>query len=150
MSSPARDASEFAAANTVDRAWKTQRKEEADVAREPEHPVAGTSWDDANVFCKWLTEKETVAGKLPEGARYRLPTDEEWSRAVGLGKEVGATPKERTGNNGMHFPWGTGFPPPIKISGPKGKNFRSRAALEEFKERMVRGAIEQRNAKRSA
>ena len=43
-----------------------------------------------------------------------------------------------------------GFPPPIKISGPKGKNFRSRAALEEFKERMVRSAIEQRNAKRSA
>jgi hypothetical protein len=34
-----------------------------------------------------------------------------------------------------------GFPPPIKI---RNKNFRSRRALEEFKERMTREAITKR------
>jgi hypothetical protein len=34
-----------------------------------------------------------------------------------------------------------GFPPPIKI---RTKNFRSRRALEEFKARMMRGAITHR------
>jgi len=34
-----------------------------------------------------------------------------------------------------------GFPPPVKI---RTKNFRSRRALEEFKERMMRNAITQR------
>ncbi|MEO6740662.1 MAG: bifunctional serine/threonine-protein kinase/formylglycine-generating enzyme family protein [Chthoniobacteraceae bacterium] len=118
----------FAKANTVDRSWKTQRKEQTDVAREPDHPVAGASWDEANAFCKWLTEKETAAGKLRGGAHYRLPTDEEWSRAVGLATEIGATPKERTGNNGADFPWGTGFPPPDGTAG----NYADSAFHEKF------------------
>lgn len=104
------------------------RIEPSDVAREPEHPVAGASWDEANAFCKWLTEKETAAGKLRDGARYRLPTDEEWSRAVGLASEVGATPKERTGYNGVDFPWGTGFPPPDGTAG----NYADSAFHEQF------------------
>lgn len=112
-----KDYAVFAAANTVEQAWKKQAKEQTDIAREPEHPVAGVSWDEANLFCKWLTEKETAAGKLPEGAHYRLPTDEEWSRAAGLASEIGATPKERTGNNGADFPWGKGFPPPDGAGG---------------------------------
>ena len=123
-----KDYAAFARANTVDHAWKTQRKEQIDVAREPEHPVAGTSWDDANAFCKWLTEKETAAGRLHGGAHYRLPTDEEWSRAVGLASEVGATPKERTGNNGVDFPWGIGFPPPKAMVG----NYADSAFHENF------------------
>ena len=118
----------FAAANPVDKAWKKQRKEQTDVAREAEHPVAGVSWDEANLFCKWLTEKETAAGKLGEGAHYRLPTDEEWSRAVGLANEIGATPKERTGTNGTDFPWGKGFPPPDGAGG----NYADSAFHEAF------------------
>ena len=39
------------------------------------------------------------------------------------------------------------FPPPIKI---RTRCFRSRRALEAFKERMLRTAIEQRSAKRRA
>ena len=118
----------FAAANPVDKAWKKQRKEQTDVAREAEHPVAGVSWDEANLFCKWLTEKETAAGKLSEGAHYRLPTDQEWSRAVGLANEIGATPKERTGTNGTDFPWGKGFPPPDGAGG----NYADSAFHEAF------------------
>lgn len=62
----------------------------------PEHPVVGVSWDEANVFCEWLTKHDRAAGVLPAGASYRLPSDEEWSRAVGMGK----------------YPWGNTFPPP--------------------------------------
>ena len=58
----------------------------------PNHPVVGVSWDDAKEFCKWLTKRERSAGDLPEDREYRLPTDEEWSAAVGLKNEVGSTP----------------------------------------------------------
>ena len=36
----------------------------------------------------------------------------EWSRAVGLQFESGATPKDRDGRNQVDFPWGTRYPPP--------------------------------------
>ena len=62
----------------------------------PEYPVVGVSWEDANAFCAWLTKHDHAAGVLPAGASYRLPGDEEWSRAVGTGK----------------YPWGNAFPPP--------------------------------------
>jgi formylglycine-generating enzyme required for sulfatase activity/uncharacterized caspase-like protein len=67
--------------------WKDPRFPER-AAHTPDHPVTCVSWDDAQAFCAWLYEKE--------GLRYRLPTDEEWSLAVGVGK----------------YPWENAFPPP--------------------------------------
>src|SRR5205807_7669566 len=96
-------------------------------SREPEHPVANVSWEDAKAFCEWLTKKESTEGKLPTGMNYRLPTDEEWSRAVGLQFESGATPKERDGKNQVDFPWGTGFPPKGKVG-----NYADTAFHEKF------------------
>jgi formylglycine-generating enzyme required for sulfatase activity len=52
------------------------------------HPVVGVNWNEAREFCAWLSKKE--------GVQYRLPTDDEWSAAVGLGK----------------YPWGSAWPPP--------------------------------------
>ena len=52
------------------------------------HPVVGVSWNEAREFCAWLSKKE--------GVQYRLPTDDEWSAAVGPGK----------------YPWGSVWPPP--------------------------------------
>jgi len=60
-----------------------------------DHPVVGVNWNEAREFCAWLSKKE--------GKTYRLPTDEEWSAAVGLGK----------------YPWGSAWPPP-KDSGNYG------------------------------
>ncbi len=54
-----------------------------------DHPVVCVNWEEARAFCQWLSGRE-------EGLTYRLPTDEEWSRALGsIGK----------------YPWGNTWPP---------------------------------------
>lgn len=47
-----------------------------------DHPAQGVSWQDAQFFCNWLTLKERQEGHLTDDQYYRLPTDEEWSRAA--------------------------------------------------------------------
>lgn len=62
----------------------------------PDHPVVGVTWLDAMAFCDWLTKKEREAAAIGPEDYYRLPTDEEWSAAVGTKK----------------FAWGDEWPPP--------------------------------------
>ncbi len=82
----------------------TQREvEQPPFAQGDDHPLVNVSWDDAKAFCTWLSQKE--------GRVYRLPTDEEWSAAVGLRSEVGASPKEKQGK-ADGYPWGAQWPPP--------------------------------------
>jgi serine/threonine protein kinase/formylglycine-generating enzyme required for sulfatase activity len=100
----------------------------------PEHPVVGVSWDDANQFCAWLTQKERGEGALTAAQFYRLATDREWSLAVGLPPESGATPEERSGRIKGVYPWGRTFPPP-----PGAGNFAGSETLPEAPERW--GAI---------
>ena len=76
------------------------------------HPVVNVSWEDSNAFCAWLTKKELAEGKIKAGQKYRLPTDAEWSVAVGLGKEVGDTPEAKGGGMKDVYPWGKEWPPP--------------------------------------
>lgn len=76
------------------------------------HPVVNVSWEEANQFCEWLTGKDRAAKLIPEGARYRLPTDAEWSHAAGLEVDPGATPAERHLANKTDFPWGREAVPP--------------------------------------
>ena len=78
----------------------------------PAHPVCGVAWNDAKAFCQWLTQKERTSGLISKDHCYRLPTDEEWSIAVGLGKESVGTPKDKSLKNRDAFPWGTQWPPP--------------------------------------
>jgi len=78
-----------------------------------EHPVVGVSWYDAKAFCEWLTARERAAGRLPAGCAYRLPTDHEWSVAVGLVEEdEQKTPEQKDGVIKDRYPWGREWPPP--------------------------------------
>ena len=81
--------------------------------QEDTHPVVNVSWEDANAFCEWLTKKELAEGKIKAGQKYRLPTDAEWSVAVGLGKEKSGTPEEKSEGIKDMYPWGKEWPPPV-------------------------------------
>ena len=78
----------------------------------PTHPVVNVSWDDAQAFAKWLTEKERRGGTLTAGQSYRLPQDWEWSVAVGLNEARGGTPHSKNKKIKDVYPWGTQWPPP--------------------------------------
>lgn len=85
----------------VDEKWSAK----AGGGRE-QHPVVMVDYGQADAFCRWLSAKE--------GKTYRLPTDAEWSVAVGLGKETGKTPVEKDQNGPEDlFPWGRYYPPKI-------------------------------------
>ncbi|PYJ56609.1 MAG: hypothetical protein DME82_04345 [Verrucomicrobia bacterium] len=86
--------------------------EPADFSQTPTHPVVKVNWFDAMAFCKWLTEKEHNENLIEDGQAYRLPTDAEWSMAVGLMSESGTTPQARDGKIKDEFPWGKQWPPP--------------------------------------
>jgi len=79
--------------------------------QESDHPIVGVSWNDAIEFCVWLTGKERAEGKIDDKTVYRLPTDLEWSAAVGLPHEPEATPVERH-LKAPGYPWGLRWPPP--------------------------------------
>ncbi|MFQ3168061.1 MAG: hypothetical protein ACI8QI_000598 [Limisphaerales bacterium] len=91
-----KDYAAYAAANSgVDAEWKNPTALGASLSQTDTHPVVKVSWEDAKGFCAWLTKKELASGKLKAGKRYRLPSDAEWSVAVGLANESGSTPGSR-------------------------------------------------------
>jgi serine/threonine protein kinase len=79
------------------------------------HPAVNVSWDDARMFCVWLTRKEKAEGFLKPNEFYRLPSDREWSIASGLSSETPVTPAERGKEGKDAYPWGHSWPPPVGV-----------------------------------
>lgn len=68
-----------------------------------DHPVVCVSWNEARTFCEWLSKRDPAR-------RYRLPTDKEWSAAVG---------------SDGRYPWGSEWPPPKGAGNYPGEEVRT-------------------------
>jgi formylglycine-generating enzyme required for sulfatase activity len=88
-------------------------KDSAGFSQGETHPAVMISWEDAALFCSWLTARELKSGKIPEGAVYRLPTSKEWSLAVGLAAENPDPLQFSEGPSQTEFPWEGPWPPPV-------------------------------------
>ena len=98
----------------------------------PDHPVVNVTWVEAVAFCKWLTDLEHKDGTLPAAQFYRLPTDLEWSKAVGLPEESGKTPEARDMGVSDVYPWGTQWPPPPNSGNYTGEETGSDVAIKGY------------------
>lgn len=83
------------------------------------YPISNVTWEESAAFCRWLTDRERKSGALGSKDRYRLPTDAEWSAAMGKSK----------------FPWGETWPKMAdwpKLPGYKPKDGDNLTAVGSF------------------
>jgi serine/threonine protein kinase/formylglycine-generating enzyme required for sulfatase activity len=100
----------------------------------PDHPVVNVTWQEAVAFCQWLTSKEHESKVLPAHEFYRLPTDLEWSKGVGLPEETGRTPEARDMGIPDVYPWGTQWPPPPGSGNYTGEETGSDVAIKGYED----------------
>ncbi|HEY3897367.1 MAG TPA: SUMF1/EgtB/PvdO family nonheme iron enzyme [Chthoniobacter sp.] len=108
-----------------DKSWMDAGKiGDVPVSSGEDHPVVCVSWMDAVGFCGWLSVKESRT--------YRLPTDHEWSVAVGIGdqEDSAATPASKSGKIKDVYPWGRRWPPPAGAGNFADSEYQKKAPKE--------------------
>lgn len=105
-----------------------------DFQQGPTHPAVNVSWTNATLFCQWLTLRELAAHRLTTGWCYRLPSDHEWSCAVGIGEREDAAklPMEKDRKLTDAFPWGTQWPPPARAGNFAGEELQPVKAAGKY------------------
>ena len=100
--------------------------EAPDFSQDGNHPAVNVSWNDAKKYCAWLSKKE--------GKKYRLPTDREWSCAVGIGgmESAGGSPESKGGKIADVYPWGRGKPSG-RAGNYMGQEWNNAAGVAAFK-----------------
>jgi len=73
------------------------------------HPVIRVSWYEAEMFCRWLSQKN-------QGVR--LPTEFEWEKAASW-----------TGSEKLRFPWGNDWVPDYLNTWEKGPNHTTKVGI---------------------
>lgn len=100
--------------NAQFRQWRADHNSglvEGNSLNRDEQPVSAVSWEDAALYCNWLSEREglpafykilngRVVGFEPTSHGYRLPTETEWAWAARV-----------KGDTLLKYPWGESFPP---------------------------------------
>ena len=92
----------------------------------PELPVAGITWEQAALFCNWLSAREALppvyvlkgaklAAANPVGPGYRLRTEAEWEYCTRFNKKKA----------NLKYPWGNKYPP-----APQTGNFADESARD--------------------
>jgi formylglycine-generating enzyme required for sulfatase activity len=77
------------------------------------HPAVRVSWDEAALFCNWLSDQESLpkayvqvgrsmVAVVPRTHGYRLPTEAEWAWAA----------RYPDGKTAIKYPWGESLPVP--------------------------------------
>ena len=91
---------------------------------QPQQPVVQVSWQEAALYCNWLSERDKlgkfyqvefgkVTGFDPSALGYRLPTEAEWAWAA----------RHQAEGSPRRFAWGPRLPPPERHG-----NYADRAA----------------------
>jgi formylglycine-generating enzyme required for sulfatase activity len=110
----------------------------------PTTAAAYVSWKEAQLFCEKLTQHERANGTITNKQRYRLPTDHEWSCAVGIGQleDPLQVPEEK--NNKLEgYPWGSAWPPPAgagNYCGEEARGFYPQEVLQGYRDLQAIGA----------
>jgi formylglycine-generating enzyme required for sulfatase activity len=111
----------------ADQSWKSTDIYGTPFKEDENLPVMRVSWEDAMLYCDWLSHKE--------GRLYRLPTDREWSRAVGIGTDEAPymTPGELSAKITGVYPWGAQWPPPAGAGNYAADAAKAQALMENPK-----------------
>lgn len=103
-------------------------------ANGPDFPVVCVTWEDCRAFCRWLTENERQKGRLRSDQEYRLPTDAEWSLAVGLTGEGEGSPADKRNRIKGQYPWDTQWPPPVGAGNFRGEEWNDGHGIPGYRD----------------